>query len=98
MCALMDNIIRDDRRQQAYVLSRFFAHVLSIPPVAVSVLSAFFIQHEFRVCSLCAVAAYEDEIHIGKDAEAPIAAELRFELIAEIGNTVIEEFYIRTVR
>ena len=55
-------------------------------------------QYWYRVCSLCAVAAYEDEIHIGKDAEAPIAAELRFELIAEICNPVIEEFYIRTVR
>lgn len=44
--------------------------------------SSLFIQHKFRVCALFAVGTYQDKLHIGKDAKAPLSAKLRFELVS----------------
>ena len=60
--------------------------------------SSLFIQNEFRIRSVLPVCGDQNEIHTGKNAEASVSAELRLQLIAQIGHLVIQKFHFRSAR
>ena len=44
------------------------------------------------ILALCLISAYQNKIHAGQDAEAPVSAELRFQLIPQIGGPIVQKF------
>ena len=51
--------------------------------------SSFFIYNQFWVRPALSIGANQDEIHVGENAEASIATEFRFKLVAQIGGLIV---------
>lgn len=59
---------------------------------------SFLVKNQLRILALRSKRGHHDEIHAGKNPEAPLSAELRIQLIAQIGRSVIQELHASAVR
>ena len=58
---------------------------------------SFFINHQFWIFTVFFVGTNQDEVHVGDDAEAAVSAEFAFQLVAEVGCVIVEEFDLLSV-
>ena len=59
---------------------------------------SFLVQYQLRIRAFRLISADQDEVHVGEDSEAAVAAEFAFELGAEVGGAVVQEFDLRAAR
>ena len=66
---------------------------MKIDDFFIAIVLSLLVENKLGVGTFRLVGADKNKIHVGKHAEAAVSAEFTFELVAEIGCPVVEEFY-----